>query len=414
MTNSQKTEGTNPLVSVIMPVYNTSPYLRQCMDSILAQTLDDLELICVDDGSTDESLSILNEYRERDRRVQVIQQENSGAGVARNNAVNFARGTFFFFMDSDDYCREDFLEKTVSCAQQYNADVVMTAFRLYNQRLGCEIPADWSLKRWLYPDGAFNWRDNPNDLFVTFHNYPWNKLIRASFMRENNIRFQEIYLTEDLMFSAPALVLASRLACVDEPLVVHREAVESSMSGKARHPFDFFTAFMTFKDFLKQQGVFDELFVAYANWAANACRYNLLTIKDHGAFSAVYELLSSHGLHDLEIDNLPEGTLTNEEDIRVMHNLLNSSEAYVLFAEYAPLRDYIDTCNAQKLMDYLHIQQLLTYVEKAERQEHELEALKQRVSTLEQEKQSIYESTSYRLGNMVVRPLRSIKDHLSS
>lgn len=186
------------------------------------------------------------------------------------------------------------------------------------------------------------------------------------------------------------------------------------MSGKARHPFDFFTAFMTFKDFLKQQGVFDELFVAYANWAANACRYNLLTIKDHEAFSAVYELLSSHGLHDLEIDNLPEGTLTNEEDIRVMHNLLNSSEAYVLFAEYAPLRDYIDTCNAQKLMDYLHIQQLLTYVEKAERQEHELEALKQRVATLEQEKQSIYESTSYRLGNMVVRPLRSIKDHLSS
>ena len=89
-------------VSVILPVYNVSEYLRQCMDSIVGQTLKDIEIICVDDGSTDDSLEILKEYEAKDKRVKVIEQKNAGAGAARNNGLAIATGEYLSFLDSDD------------------------------------------------------------------------------------------------------------------------------------------------------------------------------------------------------------------------------------------------------------------------------------------------------------------------
>ena len=90
-------------VSVILPVYNASDYLHQCMDSIVGQTLKDIEIICVDDGSTDNSLDILKEYEQKDKRVKVIQQKNAGAGAARNNGLSIATGEYLSFLDSDDF-----------------------------------------------------------------------------------------------------------------------------------------------------------------------------------------------------------------------------------------------------------------------------------------------------------------------
>lgn len=90
-------------VSVILPVYNVSEYLRQCMDSIVGQTLKDIEIICVDDGSTDDSLEILKEYEAKDKRVKVIEQKNAGAGAARNNGLAIATGEYLSFLDSDDF-----------------------------------------------------------------------------------------------------------------------------------------------------------------------------------------------------------------------------------------------------------------------------------------------------------------------
>ena len=91
-------------VSVIIPVYNAEKYLRQCLDSVVNQTLRDIEIICVDDGSTDGSIEILREYEQKDSRVKVLCQKNQYAGVARNNGLSHASGEYVFFMDSDDYC----------------------------------------------------------------------------------------------------------------------------------------------------------------------------------------------------------------------------------------------------------------------------------------------------------------------
>lgn len=113
-----------PQVSVIIPVYNVAQYLRQCLDSVTGQTLSDIEIICVNDGSTDGSPAILEEYREKDGRIVVINRENGGVSAARNCGMEHARGKYVYFLDSDDYLDPEALGKTVRLAEDNEADGV--------------------------------------------------------------------------------------------------------------------------------------------------------------------------------------------------------------------------------------------------------------------------------------------------
>ena len=121
-------------VSVIIPVYNVEPYLKQCMDSVVGQTLKDIEIICVDDGSTDGSLDILKEYATEDSRIQIIEQKNAGAGAARNNGMRHATGKYLSFLDSDDFFEPRMLEKAYDLAEKDQADFVSIQIRPVSYR----------------------------------------------------------------------------------------------------------------------------------------------------------------------------------------------------------------------------------------------------------------------------------------
>ena len=120
-----------PLISVIMPVYNTSQYLRRSIESVLNQTFKDFELICINDGSTDNSLQILEEYATTDSRIKIINQENSGAGYSRNVGISRSTGKYLAFLDADDWYDENFLFDVYKAATENNADVVETT-KSYN------------------------------------------------------------------------------------------------------------------------------------------------------------------------------------------------------------------------------------------------------------------------------------------
>ena len=131
-------------VSVILPVYNVSEYLRQCMDSIVGQTLKDIEIICVDDGSTDDSLEILKEYEAKDKRVKVIEQKNAGAGAARNNGLAIATGEYLSFLDSDDFFEPDMLEKAYEKGKSANAQGVVFRADQYREDLNEFVQVKWT------------------------------------------------------------------------------------------------------------------------------------------------------------------------------------------------------------------------------------------------------------------------------
>ncbi len=133
-----------PQVSVIIPVYNTQNYLKKCLDSVCNQTLSDIEIICVNDCSTDNSLDILTEYSKKDSRIKLIDfKENKGAAIARNIGIDEAKGEYIGFVDSDDFIDLDFYEKLYSKAKDEGAEVVKGKLFLYDLETGKKYLEDW-------------------------------------------------------------------------------------------------------------------------------------------------------------------------------------------------------------------------------------------------------------------------------
>ncbi len=168
-------------VSVIIPVYNVEKYIRQCLDSVVNQTLPDIEIICVDDGSTDMSLEILHEYAKRDNRIKVLEQSNQGASEARNKGMAIAKGEYIGFVDSDDWVDENYYETLYTKAVKENADIVRTTYKhVYGQTLEDE-PANS-----LVTDKC-NKNENIKRDEISY--VIWNQIYKTKFLRENAIAY---------------------------------------------------------------------------------------------------------------------------------------------------------------------------------------------------------------------------------
>ena len=214
-------------VSVIVPVYNTSRYLRQCVDSLIHQTLKDVEFIFVDDGSTDDSVEILRQYRKRDERIKVLEQENKYAGVARNNGMKQATGKYIIFLDSDDYFDLTLLEKAFRCAEKNRAEIVFFAHYHYDNQTGAIRKRPFHMRR-----GVFSGKMLGDNAFSLFSVVPWNKLYLRSFLMKHNLEYQAIYKHNDVYFGSLAIALAERIACLNRRLVYHRINNPESIKGR--------------------------------------------------------------------------------------------------------------------------------------------------------------------------------------
>lgn len=186
-----------PVISVIIPVYNAGRYLRRSLDSVLRQTLRDIEIVCVDDGSTDDSLAILAEYAGRDSRVRVESLcENGGVGQARNRGIELAWGEYIYFLDSDDWIDPDYLEAMFSHAVSSGQDIVINA----NWYVEYEKPSKRTL--WLNPEfvkeDVFYY--SPIEVQKYLVAVVWCRLFKASFLRDNSIRFPLVKSAEDVYF----------------------------------------------------------------------------------------------------------------------------------------------------------------------------------------------------------------------
>lgn len=203
-------------VSVIIPVYNVERYLERCLDSVLGQTMHDFEVICVDDGSTDQSGRVLEEYAKRDSRVRVLSQENAGLSIARNNGLKTARGTFVLFCDSDDAIHPRLLELVVGKAEHLQADLVSFSYvsnggsglpemRKYDglARVRCRV----SCNPMRYLGGRSRW---------SIHVNVWTKLYRRSFL--SGIEFMPSICFEDYPYTVAVLTKQPRAVLLDIPL----------------------------------------------------------------------------------------------------------------------------------------------------------------------------------------------------
>ncbi len=217
-----------PTVSVIMPLYNKEAFVDQAMSSVLAQTLDDIELIVVDNGSTDASRDVAARRAQADARVTLLDEGRPGASAARNRALAAARGEFLAFVDADDFIEPSLLEKAVERARQAQADIVCFGHDHYYQ--------DQDV--YLYPvhphvPGPCAPGDLGGRLLFAGSPNAWSKLFRRSFVEGCSERFDESLATaEDMLFTFTLMMRASRIAAVDELLYHYRKEVAGSLTNR--------------------------------------------------------------------------------------------------------------------------------------------------------------------------------------
>lgn len=219
-----------PMVSIIVPIYNAEQYLRRCVDSILNQEYTDFELLLVNDGSTDASGDICEEYGDRDPRVIVIQKENTGVSDSRNRALDRARGKYLQFLDSDDWITQDATRLFVRAAEEYGCDMVISDFyRVVGERLSPkgDIEEEGVLTR---EEFAAHMMENPADFY---YGVLWNKLYRRDIVEEHKLRMDtDISWCEDFMFNLEYVRYAETFYALRTPVYYYVKTKGSLVNQK--------------------------------------------------------------------------------------------------------------------------------------------------------------------------------------
>lgn len=253
------------------------------MDSLLSQRYEALEIICIDDGSTDDSLAILQQYAANDDRITVKAQRNAGQGAARNVGLDLATGEYVSLLDADDIYDAAFIEKMVLRAQEVDADIVVCRSDELDDATGKISPALWTVNTAQLPaNDPFCVEDMHDFIFTAFVGWPWDKLYRRSFLEENDLRFPNLANSEDLLFVFLAQVKARRMSFLDEPLIHHRMGRVGSVSNSRMNaPMEFYKAICLMKDEIKKQPeLYDKLEWGFLNWAFGYAVWNIQTMPD--------------------------------------------------------------------------------------------------------------------------------------
>ncbi len=289
-------------VSIIIPVYNAQSYLANCLDSVLSQTLREIEVICVNDGSTDSSLQILQSYAAKDSRIRVISQENGGAGAARNTGMKNASGQYYSFLDADDFFEPDMLECAYKKGAEKDLDVVVFKSDQYLTEEDRFNAVTWVVReKELPPYEPFDFRGITTNVFKVYVGWAWDKLFRADFVKAHDLTFQEQRTTNDMLFVFSSIVLAQRMGYVGKVLIHQRRDAKDSVSKSREDSWHcFYDALSALRERLRSESLWFELQKDYINYALHAVLWNYNTLAEP-AKSALEQKLKSEWLEDLGI-----------------------------------------------------------------------------------------------------------------
>ena len=254
----------NPTISVIIPVYNASEFLHESIPSVLEQSLKEIELICVNDGSGDNSLEILNEFSKNDSRIRIIDQENAGCGAARNRALDEACGDYVYFFDPDDYISKNAFKQLYDNALKNDSDLVI--FKIARFREGEEVnysAPGFDLGKVFddvdFENFSFTYKDIKR--FVLNSSFaPWTKLYKREFLdKYDDFRFPTNIAFDDTPFHVQSMLRASKISFIPEFFYFYRFN-PNSINNTSSNGIDIFEICNIVERFLKKENHFDEFF----------------------------------------------------------------------------------------------------------------------------------------------------------
>ena len=325
-------------ISVIIPVYNVEKYLKECLDSVVNQTFKDIEIMCVNDGSSDGSLTILKQYADRDNRIKIITQKNQGLGAARNTGLKKAKGKYIYFIDSDDYINVKTLEKLYNNIISNNSDMVLFKFQsfggdknIYKQGEGFKLGNDYS-------NLSFNYNDIKRHVLNSAYS-ACLKLYKKEFLDSfDDFYFYEGLLFEDVPFHVKAMLRASKLSYVNESLYYYRQNEDSLINTQTKSA-DIFKIIDIVESFLKDEKYYFEFEGEFLNFKIDQI-FKFLNSSDEEYFLKAKNEFMRLDLNNDKINNLDNVVLVlnskNYNDFLIKYY---SNEISILKHEIKTLKD---------------------------------------------------------------------------
>lgn len=370
-------------ISVIIPVYNCEDFIEESIRSILNQTFDDIEIIAIDDGSKDNTLSILNDLANDDSRLLVYSQENQGSSVARNRAMSMAKGDYIYFFDADDYLVEDGLEKAYSNAVGNDSDIVLFKYDQYMddkflEHIDLDIEKEFPGED--FNNFTFNVYDYKKRAFKGPF-APWYKFYKREFLESQDyFEFPPILNHNDVPFHVKTILKASKISFVPEYLYHYRTDNPNSISNTRQRKYkDIFSIIQIVEDFLKENGLFEEFKKEFEYFVINRVTFEIRDRPEE------YFELAKEKLTPIDLDN---DLLAKKVRFKA-ESIVNSSslEIYNFKMEIYDLERKLDKLS-----------------KKNKKLEKENKKLKKELKKVQKKNEEILDSRSWR----ITKPLRKL------
>ena len=352
-------------VSVVVPVYNAEAYLAECMESICAQTWENIEIICVDDGSSDGSGEILESFGRKDKRIRLLKQAHQYAGTARNQGFDASLGEYVIFLDGDDFFESSLVEKMVSAVQESHADIAVCKSRGLDERTGKEHSLAGALNMALLPEKkVFSKWDIPEHIFQLTAGWAWDKIYRSEFLREKHIRFPGFRAAEDQLFADLAFGEARGITVVDEVLVNHRTHVPASLEDKKDQYWHCgYEMLFAERSELRKRGLFPLLEQSFVNRAAGYLTWNACSITDPEFFSEFYTYFQQKAAGEFRFSGYPPKYYHDPFTYKIVTGMERLSEKEFLCGRIRELNETVADRDA-------YVEEVLSYAEQLKKEKH--------------------------------------------
>lgn len=323
-------------ISVIVPVYNVEKYIRECILSLLNQTLKDIEIIIVNDGSNDKSIERIDDLIKNNKNINLVNKVNGGLSSARNEGLKYATGEYVSFIDSDDYVEKDFLENLFNEAKRYDLDIAIGSHtRLYEDNTFIKVSRDTNLETGKVCSGV-EFLSHQLEL-GDYRMEVWDDLYKRSFLIENNLIFNEKIIYEDELFTPQALISANKVKLIENYTYMYRQRNDSIMGCK-----------ITEKNIHSLSIILNELIFTYNISKEEKIKqilYKLIISNLFMLLEKIYLIDSyekKHFYNKIEKKKLEmiirENALNRKEKIRLFIFKFNIRLYYILLKKYADIK----------------------------------------------------------------------------
>lgn len=298
-------------ISIVIPVYNTEKYLEETMTCIIEQTMRDIEIICINDASTDNSLQILENLADKDSRIKIINnRSNQGAAAARNIGLDKAQGEYICFLDADDIFEKDMIEKEYDAICRYDADIAVVHSAHFK-----DDPQKWNAWEFPWEEQCVSMENNNTgqNLICAWEVAPWNKMYKKQFLERYHLSYQNLKSSNDVYVGVMSVLLAEKIVLVgsDRPLVLYRTGTDTQISSKIV-PMNTYLAFEAIHDSMIKWNIWDRYFESFFSFFFYGMRGQHKSCKNEIENRRAYEYIAREGLRRLDFFEMTKEKFENK------------------------------------------------------------------------------------------------------